>query len=65
MLKIILDTNIILSSVSRNSPYNIIIQKLFNEEFELFVTNDILLEYEGRLQQYLTKKPVNYLLILC
>ena len=46
MLKIVLDTNIILSSVSPFSPYRIILDKLDNFSYELCVSTEILLEYE-------------------
>jgi len=48
-LRIVLDTNIILSSISRNSPYRIILDKLFENKYELFLTNEIFLEYEEKL----------------
>ncbi len=50
-LKVVIDTNIILSSVSRKSKYNIIFQKIINKEIELFITNDILTEYREKLEQ--------------
>ncbi len=49
MLKIVLDTNIILSSVSPFSPYRIILDKLDNFSYELCVSTEILLEYEEKL----------------
>ncbi len=49
MLKVVLDTNILLSSVSRKSPYRFILEELFRGKFELFVTTEILLEYEEKL----------------
>jgi predicted nucleic acid-binding protein len=51
MLKIVLDTNIILSSVSSKSPYRLILDALFARKYELYVSNDILLEYEEKLAQ--------------
>lgn len=51
MLKIVLDTNIVLSSISRKSPYHLIMSELFNGSYELYVTTEILLEYEEKLQQ--------------
>lgn len=48
-MRVVLDSNIILSSVSRYSPYKIILDKLFDGEYDLYVTNDILLEYEEKL----------------
>ena len=49
MLKVVLDTNIILSSVSRKSPYHVIFKKLLAGSYELYLTTDILLEYEEKL----------------
>ncbi len=50
-LRIVLDTNILLSAVSRFSPYNGIMQAWENDEFDLCVTTEILLEYEEKLAQ--------------
>ena len=50
-LKVVLDTNIILSSISSKSPYKIIFDKIFGGELDVFVTADILLEYEEKIQQ--------------
>jgi len=45
-MKIVLDTNTLLVSVSGRSPYYPIYKALRNKEYELAVTSDILLEYE-------------------
>ncbi len=45
-MKIVLDTNTLLVSVSSRSPYYPIYKALRNKEYELVVTTDILLEYE-------------------
>jgi uncharacterized protein len=45
-LRIVLDTNILLVSISSRSLYHWIFQKLLNGEFELYVTTEILMEYE-------------------
>lgn len=45
----VLDTNIILSSISRFSPYRIIMDKFYDEKFILSVSTEILLEYEEKL----------------
>ena len=50
-MRVVLDTNIILASVSRFSPYRIIIDALMNHQYELVVTNEVLLEYEERLTE--------------
>ncbi|MCX6579621.1 MAG: putative toxin-antitoxin system toxin component, PIN family [Candidatus Aminicenantes bacterium] len=44
--KIVLDTNVLLVSISSKSEMHWIFQKLLQEEFELVVSNEILLEYE-------------------
>lgn len=48
-LKIVLDTNVLLRSVSRRSAYAIILDKLYENAFEIYITNDILLEYEEKI----------------
>jgi len=45
-LRIVLDTNILLVSISSRSLYHWIFQKLLNGEYELYVTTEILIEYE-------------------
>ena len=45
-LKVVLDTNALLRSISRRSPFTVILDKLYEGDFELWVTNDILPEYE-------------------
>ncbi len=45
-LKIVLDTNILLVSISSKSKYHWVFAELLNGKYELFVTNEILLEYE-------------------
>jgi putative PIN family toxin of toxin-antitoxin system len=45
-LRIVLDTNVLLVSISSRSTTHWIFQKLLQEEFDLFITNEILLEYE-------------------
>lgn len=48
-LKIVLDTNALLRTISRRSEFSPILNKLYNGEFDLFVTNEILLEYEEKV----------------
>ena len=45
-MKIVLDTNVLLVSISRRSRYHPVFQAFENKRFSLFVTTDILLEYE-------------------
>ena len=51
MLKVVLDTNCILSSVSHRSAFRIIIDKLYEAKYELLVSNEILNEYEEKLSE--------------
>ena len=50
-LKIVLDTNGLLRSISRRSNYAIILEKLYEGAYELYLTNDILLEYEEKITE--------------
>ncbi len=45
-LKVVLDTNILLVSISSKSKYHWVFKRLLNNEYNLYVTNEILLEYE-------------------
>ncbi len=48
-LKVVLDTNAILRSISRRSAFSGVLDKLYDGDYELWVTNDILLEYEEKI----------------
>ncbi len=52
ILKIVLDTNCLLRSISRRSDYTIVLNKLYENAYELFLTNDILLEYEEKIEEF-------------
>lgn len=51
MLRVVLDTNIILSSVSPYSPYRMILDQLDQFAYEICVSTEILLEYEEKLSE--------------
>lgn len=48
-LRVILDTNAVLSATHIRSPFRIVLDALFDDQYDIFVTNDILLEYEEKL----------------
>ena len=48
-LTIVLDTNILLVSVSSRSKYHWVYQALLNDKYKLAITADILLEYEEKI----------------
>lgn len=44
--RFVIDTNVLLVSISGKSPYHWIFQDLLRQKFELAITNDIISEYE-------------------
>jgi putative PIN family toxin of toxin-antitoxin system len=61
-LKVVLDTNALLRSISRRSPFSVILDKLYEGDFELLVTNDILLEYEEKISEIFSKETAELIL---
>jgi putative PIN family toxin of toxin-antitoxin system len=49
MMNIVLDTNVLLVSLSSRSSYHLIYQSLQSNLYNLFVTNEILTEYEEQI----------------
>ena len=45
-LKIVIDTNVLVSSLSSKSIYHWLIELLLEEKFDLYITDEILFEYE-------------------
>jgi putative PIN family toxin of toxin-antitoxin system len=45
-MKVVIDTNIFLVSISRKSPLHWIFEALLNRKFDLCLTNEIISEYE-------------------
>ena len=45
-LKAVIDTNVLLVCISSKSKYHWLYKKILNAEFDLFVTHEILIEYE-------------------
>ncbi len=61
-MKIVLDTNILLVSISPTSKYYWIFERFINEEYTLCVTTDILNEYEEIITQHAGAEAANYAL---
>lgn len=61
-LKVVLDTNTILRSISRRSAFSIVLDKLYEGEYELWVTNDILLEYEEKIADIFSKETAELII---
>jgi len=51
MLKVVIDTNVIVSALSSRSAYHWMIELILNEQIEMYVTDEIILEYEEILNQ--------------
>jgi uncharacterized protein len=50
-MRIVLDTNVLLQSLPRNSKFRPIWDAFLNHEYELVITPSILLEYEEIIAQ--------------
>jgi putative PIN family toxin of toxin-antitoxin system len=61
-LKVVLDTNALLRSISRRSAFSIMLDKLYEGEYELWVSNDILLEYEEKISDIFSKETSELLI---
>ncbi len=67
-LRIILDTNIFLVSISTKSQYHWLFKSLLNGDYNLYITNEILTEYEeiisNKFNINVAKDVVKMLMIL-
>jgi putative PIN family toxin of toxin-antitoxin system len=50
-MKVVFDTNVLVSALSSRSVYHWLINELFNEKFEVYLTDEILLEYHEILEK--------------
>jgi len=50
-MKVVLDTNILLVSIPKKSPYRIIFDALLTGKFQLIISNEILSEYTEIIAQ--------------
>ena len=55
-MKVILDCNIIVTSLSSRSKYFLIFSSLFEAKFQLLISSEIMLEYEEIVQKKMDKK---------
>lgn len=67
-LRIVIDTNVLLVAISSKSKYHWIFEKLLHSEFDLFITNDVLTEYEevisSKYNTNVAKNVIRTLLLL-
>ncbi len=50
-IKLVIDTNILVASLSSKSVFHWVIKALLDEQFDLFVSTEVMLEYEEILKQ--------------
>jgi uncharacterized protein len=50
-IKVVIDTNILVASLSSRSVHHWFIQALLNDRFDMVISHDVLLEYEEILKQ--------------
>ena len=62
-MKVVIDTNVLVSALSSKSIHHWLIQALLNEQFLMFVTDEILLEYEEILKSKYSEAVANNFLI--
>ncbi|MBK8501262.1 MAG: putative toxin-antitoxin system toxin component, PIN family [Saprospiraceae bacterium] len=61
-MKIVLDTNILLVSISPRSRYHWVWQRFLDEKFSICVTTDILQEYEEIIGDHMGREVANTIL---
>lgn len=61
-LRVVLDTNALLRSISRKSAYTIVLDNLHKSTYQLYITNDILLEYEEKVTKYFSKETAELII---
>jgi putative PIN family toxin of toxin-antitoxin system len=52
MIRIVLDTNVLVASISRQSPFHWVWQSFLQGKYELCITTDILEEYAEVIERY-------------
>ncbi|WP_339812394.1 putative toxin-antitoxin system toxin component, PIN family [uncultured Imperialibacter sp.] len=63
MLKIVLDTNILLVAVSDRSPYHWVYEAFLKEKFQLLVTTEILSEYQEIITEHMGSSVADNVLL--
>ncbi len=62
MLRIVLDTNVLVASISRKSPFHWVWQSFLHGKYKLCVTTDILNEYAEIIERYFSSVDVEHVL---
>jgi len=62
MLRIVLDTNVLVASISSKSPFHWVWQSFLQGKYKLCVTTDILNEYAEIIERYFSPADVEHVL---
>lgn len=57
---VVIDTNILLASISSSSPYRWILDKLIEGKFVMAVSNEVYLEYEEQIRIRFSETAANF-----
>ena len=58
-MKVVLDTNVLLASFSRNSLYRLVMDAFKNRAYSICLTTEILLEYEEKLLEKFSQEAAS------
>jgi predicted nucleic acid-binding protein len=50
--RVVIDTNVLLVSISSKSKYHWLFRAIINQDLEVYITNKILNEYEEKIEQH-------------
>jgi putative PIN family toxin of toxin-antitoxin system len=50
-MKVVVDTNVLVASLSQKSQYHWLVRQILDGKFDLYITDEIVLEYEEVLNQ--------------
>jgi uncharacterized protein len=62
LLKVVLDTNVLLRCISRKSAFALVLDKLYDGAYELYLSNDILFEYEEKITEVFSKETAELII---
>ena len=62
MIRVVLDTNVLVAAISHQSPYHWVWQSFLQNKYELCITTDILDEYAEIIERYFSVKDAEYTL---
>lgn len=61
-MRIVLDTNALLRCLSSKSKYAVVLDRLYEGEFSLYYTHEIILEYEEKITHFFSREVVELIL---